>query len=259
MDDRKPFLAKALAELTGAKLVLARDDGSGRDFEKLPREKKVLVGDGPFTRDYHEGENVFGVDLWADMKTGSFLDQVDNHVRAGELAFGEGLDCFSYHGGFALALARRCVSVLAIEQDEAAAKAAKKNAERNGRSHVEVRQGNVFDVLRGFDQEQRKFDTIVLDPPGFAKRKEGLEAALRAYRELNLRALRCLRPDGLLVTCSCSGRLTREDFEAMVLASARDARRQLQLLERRGAGLDHPALAQLPETEYLKVFVYRAL
>jgi 23S rRNA (cytosine1962-C5)-methyltransferase len=184
---------------------------------------------------------------------------VDNHVRAGELARGEGLDLFSYHGGFALALSRSCDSVLAVEQDPKASERARANAARNGRTNVTVENANAFDVLRRFSESGRRFDTVVVDPPGLAKRREGLATALRAYHELNLRALKCLRPEGLLVTCSCSGKLTREAFEEMVLSAASDAKRPVQILERRGAGLDHPVLGGLPETEYLKAFFVRVL
>ncbi|NOK12246.1 class I SAM-dependent rRNA methyltransferase [Corallococcus exercitus] len=259
MDARKEMLARALVEKTGASHVVCRDDASGRDFESLPREVRLLHGEGSARFTYHEGDNRFDVDLLGDMKTGAFLDQVDNHLRAGELGRGEALDCFSYHGGFALALAKHCTSVLAVEQDAKAASRIQSNAEANGRANVKVENGNAFDVLRRFDQEGRRFDTIVLDPPGLAKRREGLATALRAYHELNLRALRCLKPDGLLVTCSCSGKLDRQGFESMVLDAAADAKRPVQILERRGAGLDHPVLAGLAETEYLKALYVRAL
>lgn len=259
MDARKESLAKMLVELTGATHVVCRDDASGRDFEGLSRESRLLHGQGEARFSYHEGENRFEVDLLGDMKTGAFLDQVDNHLRAGELARGEALDLFSYHGGFALALSRNCASVVAVEQDEKAASRAQENARANRRDNVRVEHANAFDVLRRFDTEGRRFDTIVLDPPGLAKRREGLATALRAYHELNLRAFRCLKPDGLLVTCSCSGKLDRAGFEEMVLAAATDAKRPVQILERRGAGLDHPVLAGLPETEYLKALYVRAL
>jgi 23S rRNA (cytosine1962-C5)-methyltransferase len=259
MDARKELLARLLVEQTGATHVVCRDDASGRDFEGLPREVKLLHGSGEARFSYHEGENRFEVDLLGDMKTGAFLDQVDNHLRAGELAHGEALDLFSYHGGFALALSRSCEKVLAVEQDAKAAERAQENAARNGRSHVTVENANAFDVLRRFADSGRRFDTVVLDPPGLAKRREGLATALRAYHELNLRALKCLKPEGLLVTCSCSGKLGREAFEQMVISAAEDARRPVQVLERRGAGLDHPVLAGLPETEYLKALYVRAL
>lgn len=259
MDVRKEFLARTLQELTGAAHVVSRDDASGRDFEGLAREAKVLLGEGAPRVTYHEGENAFAVDLLSDMKTGAFLDQVDNHLRAGELARGEALDLFSYHGGFALSLTRRCTSVLAVEQDATAAERIRHNAKENRRDNLQVEHGNAFDVLRAFEKEGRRFDTVVLDPPGLAKRKEGLGTALRAYHELNLRALKVLKPDGLLVTCSCSGKLGRDAFEEMVLGAAQDAKRAVQVLERRGAGLDHPVLATLPESEYLKALFLRAL
>ncbi|HYH96381.1 class I SAM-dependent rRNA methyltransferase [Hyalangium sp.] len=259
MDARKELVARMLVERTGASHVVCRDDASGRDFEGLKREAMLLHGSGEARFTYHEGENRFEVDLLGDMKTGAFLDQVDNHLRAGELARGEALDLFSYHGGFALALSRTCDSVLAVEQDPKAAERARENAARNGRSHVTVENANAFDVLRRFADTGRRFDTVVLDPPGLAKRREGLATALRAYHELNLRALKCLKPEGLLVTCSCSGKLSREAFEAMVISASEDARRPVQILERRGAGLDHPVLAGLPETEYLKALYVRAL
>ncbi|MFL5346445.1 MAG: class I SAM-dependent rRNA methyltransferase [Hyalangium sp.] len=259
MDARKELLARMLVEKTGATHVVCRDDASGRDFEGLKREVMLLHGSGEARFTYHEGENRFEVDLLSDMKTGAFLDQVDNHLRAGELARGEALDLFSYHGGFALALSRSCDAVLAVEQDPKAAERARENAARNGRSHVTVETGNAFDVLRRFADSGRRFDTVVLDPPGLAKRREGLATALRAYHELNLRAFKCLKPEGLLVTCSCSGKLSREAFEEMVISAAEDARRPVQILERRGAGLDHPVLAGLLETEYLKALYVRAL
>jgi 23S rRNA (cytosine1962-C5)-methyltransferase len=259
MDARKELLARMLVERTGATHVVCRDDASGRDFVGLKREARLLHGEGEARFTYHEGENRFEVDLLGGMKTGAFLDQVDNHLRAGELARGEALDLFSYHGGFALALGRSCDTVLAVEQDPRAAELARENAARNGRSNVTVETGNAFDVLRRFADSGRRFDTVVLDPPGLAKRREGLATALRAYHELNLRAFKCLKPEGLLVTCSCSGKLGREAFEQLVFSASEDARRPVQILERRGAGLDHPVLAGLPETEYLKALYVRAL
>lgn len=256
---RKEAWARVLARITGARLVVCRDDASGRDFEQLPREKRILLGEEPTVIGYHEGPNRFEIDLVRDSKTGSFLDQVDNHLRAGELGRGEALDTFSYHGGFALALARRCTRVIAVEQDPVAAEKIRANAAANGCHNVTVQTANAFDVLRGYADEGRRFDVVVLDPPGLAKRKEGLKAARRAYHELNLRALKLVKPDGLLVTCSCSGKVRRELFDELVLEAAADAKRQVQVLERRGAGVDHPALGTLPETEYLKAWFLRVL
>ncbi|MEW5737764.1 MAG: class I SAM-dependent rRNA methyltransferase [Myxococcota bacterium] len=258
-DRRKAEWAKVLAKLTGARLVVCRDDASGRDFEGLPRQKTILLGEEPTVVAFHEGQTRFEIDLVRDSKTGSFLDQVDNHVRAGELARGEALDTFSYHGGFALALARQCTSVIAVEQDPTAAERIRENARANGRHNVTVETANAFDVLRAYSDEGRRFDAVVLDPPGLAKRREGMKAARRAYHELNLRALKLVKPDGLLVTCSCSGKVSRELFEQLVLGAAADAKRQVQILERRGAGIDHPPLGALPETEYLKAWFLRVL
>jgi 23S rRNA (cytosine1962-C5)-methyltransferase len=259
MDARKEALAQELLRLTSGVQVVARDDGSGRDFEQLPREARVLVGPPSAEVDWREGDNVFHTDLLTDMKTGGFLDQAENHLRAGELGRGRALDAFSYHGGFALALAARCESVLALEQDPTAAARLSENARRNGRKNVEAREANAFDVLHQLDRDGERFDTVVLDPPGLAKRKEGARTALRAYRELNVRALRLLRPGGLLVTCSCSGKVKPADFEEMLLGAADDVRRPVQILERRGPAADHPVLGGLPETEYLKAFFVRPL
>ena len=259
MDARKEMLAREAAKLLGATHVMCRDAASGRDFEGLPRETRMLLGEGSARFAFHEGANLFEVDLLGDMKTGSFLDQLDNHVRAGELGHGQALDCFSYHGGFALALATRCTQVTAVEQDETAAARIGENAERNGRHNITVVHGNVFDVLSEADRSGRKFDTIVIDPPGFTKRHEGMKSAYRAYFELNLRALRCLNPEGILVTCSCSGKIDLAEFEAMVTGAAEDAKRSVQLLERRGAGVDHPVTLGLPESEYLKALFLRVL
>jgi 23S rRNA (cytosine1962-C5)-methyltransferase len=250
---RREQLARLVVELTSARAVVARDDGSARDFERLPRRAEPLFGQD-FRARYHEGEIALEVDLLADHKTGGYLDQAENHLRAGELARGEALDAFCYHGGFSLQLARNAAQVIAIDQDPAAIERTRENAGRNGLRNIEARAQNAVEALRGFDKEGRKFDTIVLDPPAFAKRKEGLEGALRAYREINYRAVRLLRPGGLLVTCSCSGKVTPEIFGEVVAWAAQEAKRPLQLLERRGAGRDHPALIGVPETEYLKAW-----
>jgi 23S rRNA (cytosine1962-C5)-methyltransferase len=259
MDTRKEMLAALLEELTSAVQVVCRDDGSGRDFEQLPRESRVLRGPRETEAEWREGENVFRTDLLHGMKTGAFLDQAENHLRAGELARGRALDAFSYHGGFALALSARCDSVIALEQDPAAVARLRENVQRNGRRNVEAREANAFDVLHQLDRDGERFDTVVLDPPGLAKRKEGPRTAMRAYRELNVRALRLLRAGGLLVTCSCSGKVKPPDFEEMLLGAADDVRRPIQILERRGPTADHPALGGLPETEYLKAFFVRPL
>ena len=249
---RRETLSRMAAEVCGARAVVARDDGSSRDFEMLPRKTEVLFGGGPLTAAYREGDLSLEVDLLEDHKTGGYLDQRENHVRAGELAHGEALDAFCYHGGFALQLARRATRVLAFDQDAAAVARTRENAARNGLRNVEVRAANAIEQLRALDKEGRKFDVVVLDPPAFAKRRDGLEAALRVYKEINYRAVRLLAAGGVLVTCSCSGKVTPQLFGEVVEWAAQEAKRPLQLLERRGAARDHPPLIGVPETDYLK-------
>jgi 23S rRNA (cytosine1962-C5)-methyltransferase len=217
----------------------------------------VGVGVGAAVR-YREGEVEFTVDLLGDHKTGGYLDQRDNHLLAGQLARGRALDAFCYHGGFALQLARRATSVLAIDQDADAVRRTRENAQANGLANVEVRAANAIEQLRALDKEGQRFDVVVLDPPAFAKRKDGLDAALRVYKEINYRGARLLAPGGLLVTCSCSGKVTGALFGEVVEFAAAEAKRPLQLLERRGAGRDHPVLVGVPETEYLKAWFLRA-
>ncbi|MBI5549752.1 MAG: class I SAM-dependent rRNA methyltransferase [Deltaproteobacteria bacterium] len=259
MDAHESEILEAVEELLAPRLIALRNDTSAREFECLPRASRLAKGGPSAAVEYHEGENLFAIDLMGDLKTGAFLDQRENHLRAAEYARGEGLDCFTYHGGFALALARRCTRVLAVDQLEAAAARVGENARRNGLENVEARCANAFDVLRELEQEGRRFEVVVIDPPAFAKRKEGLAAAERAYKELNLRALRLLAPEGVLITCSCSGKMTPELFGRMLQSAIEDAKRPVVFLERRAAGRDHPALAGLPESDYLKCWVLRAL
>ena len=249
---RREPLARMAARACGARAVVARDDGGSRDFELLPRRTEVLFGTGPMTAAYHEGQLELRVDLLEDHKTGGYLDQRENHLRAGELARGEALDAFCYHGGFALQLARGADRVLAIDQDASAVDRTRENASRNGLRNLEVRAANAVEQLRALDKEGRKFDVVVLDPPAFAKRRDGLEGALRAYKEINYRGVRLLAPGGVLVTCSCSGKVTPELFGEVIEWASQEAKRPLQLLERRGAARDHPPLLGVPETDYLK-------
>jgi 23S rRNA (cytosine1962-C5)-methyltransferase len=262
MDAREGEIAEVVARVCGARLVVARDDSSARDFEGLPRRRGVVRGDGTTRVEYHDAGSVFAVDVLADGKTGGFLDQAENHARVATYvpAGAEALDAFTYHGGFALALARGgAKSVLALDEAAPAAERARENAARNGLSQVRVEQANAFDRLRALEGEGRSFDVVVIDPPALAKRKSAFGAAERAYKELNLRALRLARAGGIVVTCSCSGKLSPEAFGAIVADAARDAGRAVQLLERRGAGRDHPPLLGVPETEYLKCWILRVL
>src|SRR5262249_33955274 len=225
VDRRETAIAARLAGELGLRLVVARDDGSARDHEGLSRKKAILAGGGPTRVPYAEGAARFTVDVLEDAKPGGFLDQRANHARAGELARGEALDAFTYHGGFALALAQRAGHVVALDEDPRAAARAAENAAASGVTNVDVRAADAFAELRRFEREGRRFDIVVVDPPALAKRKAGGEGALRAYHELNLRAFRITAPGGWLVTCSCSGKVTAALFEEMLVGAARDARR----------------------------------
>lgn len=260
MDAREDEIAAVLARVTGARSIVARDDSSARDFEGLPRRRAIVRGDGATTVVYHDAGNEFEVDVLADGKTGAFLDQSENHARAAEYARGDALDAFAYHGGFALALARGgCGSVLALDEAAPAVARARANAARNRLAQVTVEQANAFDRLRRLEGEGRRFDVVVVDPPALAKRKSAFGAAERAYKELNLRAFRLARAGAVVISCSCSGKLSPARFGEIVDEAARDAGRAVQLLERRGAGRDHPPLLGVPETEYLKCWIMRVL
>jgi 23S rRNA (cytosine1962-C5)-methyltransferase len=264
LDRREEAIAELLRARLGLRLIVARDDGSMRDMEGLPRTKRILVGERegePTTRRIREGKATLELDLLADAKTGTFLDQRENHARVAEVAGGPGevLDAFTYHGGFGLALAAADpgARVLALDEDPAAVARARRNAELSGLHNLEARAADAFEALQGFEREGRKFRVVVVDPPALGKRKGSVETALRAYKELNLRALRIVERDGWVVTCSCSGKVTPVLFEQMLIATMRNAHRQVAIVERRGAGRDHPVLLGAPETEYLKCFLLR--
>ena len=261
MDAALPAIALLLAERLHAPLVVERNDGSARDFEQLPRRRGRLVGEGSTRVLYQLGANQLETDLLEDHKTGGFLDQADNHIRVAELAptGARALDAFTYHGGFALALARRGGAVLATDENQAAVERAQANAARNDLRNLEVRRANAFDLLRALEAAGERFDVVVLDPPALGKRKSVEGAAERAYKELVLRGLRLCKPAGLTVACSCSGRITRSDWDEIVASAARDAGRQVQVLARLGAGRDHPELVGVPETAHLKCWILRVL
>jgi 23S rRNA (cytosine1962-C5)-methyltransferase len=259
MNAHRSELAAIVRRMTSMRMVISRDDGSARDFEGLPREKAVVIGGGTTEVEYRLGANRLLADLFIDSKTGGFLDQADNHVLVAGLApqGARCLDAFAYHGGFALALARKGGSVLANDEDAQAATRAQGNAERNGLANLTVRQSNAFELLRSLEAGGESFDVVVLDPPAFAKRKSGDVAADRAYREVILRGLRLAAPDGLVAACSCSGRVSREHFDTLVAKAAADSGRGVQILARMGAGRDHPELVGVPETGHLKCWVLR--
>ncbi len=257
MDALRETLFDILQEQLAPSAIVERNDVKSRDLEGLPQRKGVVRGEPPGLVEYREGEVALLADPLEGQKTGAFLDQRENHVAAAQYAAGECLDCFAYVGGFALQLARKAAKVIAVEMAPKAAADARAAIERNHAANVELREANVFDFLRDELDRGARYDTIVLDPPAFAKTKDKLEPALRGYKEINLRALQLLRPGGTLITCSCSYHVGPERFEEVVLAAANDARRPLQIVERRGAGRDHPTLLGAPETRYLKVLVAR--
>ena len=254
-----PDLVTILADMAAPRGILARNDPRVRQLEGLDRRVDVLHGDVPERVEVREGPIVAEADLWKGQKTGLFLDQRENREAAAEYARARVLDCFAYNGGFALRLAARCEHVIAIDISEAAVARIRTNAARNALSNVEARAGNVFDALRQFDRRRERFDTIVLDPPAFAKNKTAVPKALAGYKEINLRALRILSPGGYLVTCSCSYHVDEATFGEVIYDAAIDAHASVQVVEKRMQSRDHPVLLGVPETYYLKCFILRKL
>jgi 23S rRNA (cytosine1962-C5)-methyltransferase len=239
--------------------ILARHDVRVRQLEGLDEHVTVLAGEVPDLVRVREGRLVVDVDVRRGQKTGLFLDQRENRAAARQYARGRLLDCFSYHGAFALQLADRCESVLALDVSEDAVERIRQNAARNDVKNLEARCTNVFDALRGMERTGERFDTIVLDPPAFAKSKDAVEKAYAGYKEINLRALKLLRHGGVLVTCSCSYHMDEATFGQVVFEASVDARTRVAVLEKRMQGRDHPVLLGVPETYYLKCFVLRKL
>ncbi len=254
-----PDVVVWLTESLQPRSILARNDVSVRRLEGLPLEVKQLAGELLPEVVIREGGLCFVVDLVQGQKTGMFLDQRANRLRFGEMVR-EGdrvLDAFAYSGGFALHAARRAASVLALDDSQRAVELAGRNVVRNGLGNVTLERGNAFQRLRGLIRDQETFDAIVLDPPAFAKTQSELEGALRGYREINVRALRLLRPGGLLVTSSCSYQVAEPLFEEVLRGAASDVGRDVLIVERRGQDADHPVLLSLPESRYLKCFCLR--
>jgi 23S rRNA (cytosine1962-C5)-methyltransferase len=198
----------------------------------------------------------FQFDALEGQKTGAFLDQRENYAAAACYARGEALDVFCYQGGFALHLSPGCSQVTGIDSSRPALETADQNATLNGRE-IEWIEANAFDLLKDYAAANRRYDTIVLDPPAFAKSKRDLDAALRGYKELNLRALKMLRPRGTLITCTCSYHVNQNSFLEMLATASLDAHRTLRLIEVRGQAKDHPILLNIPETAYLKCVIAR--
>jgi 23S rRNA (cytosine1962-C5)-methyltransferase len=219
----------------------------------------VLHGEIPPAVLVREGAMTLQVDLWHGQKTGGFLDQRENHAAAAAVARGRALDAFTHQGGFALQMAPRCESVLALDSSAAAVEATRANAARNGLTRIDVREANVFDELRELEIARETFDTIVLDPPAFAKNKAAVERALAGYKEINLRALKLLKPGGVLVTCSCSYHVGEIAFLNLLAEAASDAHATVAIEEKRMQARDHPVLLTVPETYYLKCIILRKI
>lgn len=258
MDRLVPVVVRTLKARLNPKGILARNDPRTRALEGLPQTVEVLDGEVPELVTVTECGVTYDVDLRNGQKTGLFLDQRENREAAARYARGRVLDCFSYNGGFAMKLAPAATETIAFDVSEDAVARVRANAERNGLK-VDARVGNVFDELRGLDRMKERFDTIVLDPPAFAKTKSAVEKAVTGYKEINLRALKLLNPGGFLVTCSCSYNISESMFAQIVYEAAMDADTHVTLVERRMQGRDHPVLLGVPETYYLKCFILRKL
>ena len=257
MDRLQPEIVSMLTELLSPEGILARNDPKVRMLEGLEQTVEVLHGTVPASAGVREGPVEYDVDLRTGQKTGLFLDQRDNRDAAARYARGRLLDCFSYNGGFSLRLARQCAEVEAIDISADAVARIRANAERNGLPHVVAREANVFDELRRLERTGARYDTIVLDPPAFAKNKAAVASALAGYKEINLRAMRVLAPGGYLITCSCSYNVNEEMFGAMLHEASIDSRVPMTIVEKRMQGRDHPVLVGVPETYYLKCFILR--
>jgi 23S rRNA (cytosine1962-C5)-methyltransferase len=261
--DLRQAVLDAIAEHFPEASVIERVDPHIRELEQLPpRESQLVRGDRSSTIFSLNGVR-FHFDGLGGQKTGAFLDQRENYAAAVRYAHGDALDCFTYQGGFALHLARVCASVAAADSSRPALEVAERNEQLNRAAHrcgeIEWIEANAFDLLKDYATAGRQYDTIVLDPPAFAKTKRTVPTALRGYKELNLRALKMLRPGGILVTCSCSFHVSEGEFLAMLGSAAADAGRRVRILEERGQSLDHPILLNVPETAYLKCLICQVL
>jgi 23S rRNA (cytosine1962-C5)-methyltransferase len=257
MDRHLPALLPHLLDATGADGVLARNDPRVRLLEGLEQRVDVLHGEVPDSIPVQEGGIEYDVDPRHGQKTGLFLDQRENREAAAQYARGRTLDCFSYNGGFALRLARQCERVEALDISGEAVARISANAARNGIGNLSAREANVFDELRHLEKSDERFDTIVLDPPAFAKNKTSIPKALAGYKDINLRALRLLAPGGYLITCSCSYNVDEATFAGVIYEASSDSQVSVTVVEKRMQGRDHPVLLGVPETYYLKCLIVR--
>jgi 23S rRNA (cytosine1962-C5)-methyltransferase len=260
LETQRALVLDALEQLVRPAGVLLRHDAPVRRREGLSEEVELAGGEVPRQVEVREGGIRYLAAPWEGQKTGAFLDQRPNRLLAGVLTRpgGQALDCFAYHGSFALHLAGRAARVLALDVSADALSRAAANAELNGFDNIEWREADVFEALRTLARGAERFDTIVLDPPAFAKSRATVPAALRGYREINLRAMRCLAPGGTLLTASCSFHVRLPEFLAMLAEAAGDSGRRIRLRRVLGQGEDHPEVLTIPETGYLKGAVLEA-
>lgn len=257
-------IVEALQTLTGADGMLARHDVAVRRTEGLPDAVELLHGEVPREIEVREGAIRYLAAPWDGQKTGAFLDQRENRMFMGEIAHGRALDCFTYHGSFALHLARNATTVVALDSSAAALERGRRNATRNGITTVEFVAADAFDYLRDAERTRAgsartRFDTIVLDPPAFAKSRSAVPGALRGYKEINLRAMRLLAPGGLLYTASCSFHVTKPLFLDMLSSAASDSGRRIAFRRLLTQSSDHPEILTIPETGYIKGALLEAL
>jgi 23S rRNA (cytosine1962-C5)-methyltransferase len=258
-DRLKQELIEIFIEEFAPAAVIERNDVKVRQLEGLPLIAQTVHGTSPAEFEILQDGIRFLVSPSGGQKTGSFLDQRENRIAARRFAHGRALDCFTFNGAFALHLAQTCEHVIGLDISDEAVAIAKRNADLNSFSNVEFRVANVFDELRELETAGERFDTIVLDPPAFAKNRASLKAAVRGYKEINLRALKLLNPGGILVTCTCSYHVSEDLFVEIIAHAATDAHRRVQIVEKRMQATDHPVLLGMPETYYLKCVIARVL
>ena len=261
LEAQRAAVVAAVREVFGPDGILLRNDAGVRRHEGLAEEVVLAYGKVPEVVEVVEDGVKYIAAPWSGQKTGAFLDQRENRLMIGQYtkAGGRSLDLFTYHGSFALHLARKAKEVVAVDQSTEAMARGAENARLNGIANIEWREANAFDLLRELERRREQFDTIVLDPPAFAKSKVNIERAVAGYKEVNLRAMKLLAPNGVLFTSSCSYHVSRDIFNAMLADAARDSGRRIQVLAARGASSDHPELLNVPETGYLKGALLRAL
>jgi len=258
-DQIKSSLTEILIQEFNPRAVIERNEARVRQLEGLPLIAGPLYGDVPEQLEILQHGIRFLVAPLGGQKTGSFLDQRENRLAASAIAHGRALDCFTFNGGFALHLSDACYQVIGIDISADAIAVAEKNVQLNDFWNVEFREANVFDALREMETAGERFDTIVLDPPAFAKNRASLKAAIRGYKEINLRALKLLNPEGILVTCTCSYHVSEDLFLRILADAAFDAHRRLQIIEKRMQASDHPVLLGMSETYYLKCVIARVV